>query len=86
MSTFPTLTFLRRRVLPALAVIASLSLLHLADSTALAQTEANEVSQNDPIEGSWICKIDKLPQGGSFTALTSFTAGGLLSLLARSTK
>jgi hypothetical protein len=55
-------------------------MLNVTGSPALAQTEANEHSQNgnDPIEGSWICKIDRIAQGDSFTTLTSFTAGGVV--------
>jgi hypothetical protein len=55
-------------------------MLYVTASPALAQTEARGSSQDvdDPIEGSWICKIDRIGQGDSFTALTSFTAGGVV--------
>jgi len=85
MLTSQTITILRRRALLALAAISSLTfLLHVAGSPALAQTEAREHSRHvsrdvdDPIEGTWICKIDRIAQGESFTALMSFAAGGVV--------
>jgi hypothetical protein len=81
MPTSHTLIILRRRALHTLAAISFLSsTLFVTASPALAQTEARGSSQdvNDPIEGSWICKIDRIAQGDSFTALTSFTAGGVV--------
>ena len=81
MPTSHTLIILRRRVLSTIAAISFLSsMLYVTASPALAQTEARGSSQgvDDPIEGSWICKIDRVGQGDSFTALTSFTAGGVV--------
>ena len=81
MPTSHTLIILRRRALSTLAAISFLSLmLYVTASPALAQTEARGSSQDvdDPIEGSWICKIDRIGQVDSFTALTSFTAGGVV--------
>jgi hypothetical protein len=81
MPTSLTLTILGRRALLALAALLFLPLtLQLTGSPAVAQTEAKGSTQNldDPIEGSWICKIDRISQGDSFTALTSFTAGGVV--------
>ena len=81
MPTSQTLTIPGRRALHALAAISILSLmLHVTGSPAFAQAEARGSHQDldDPIEGSWICKIDRIGDGVSFTALQSFTAGGVV--------
>ena len=81
MPTSHTLIILRRRALSTIAAISFSSLmLYVTASPALAQTEVRGSSQvvDDPIEGSWICKIDRIGQVDSFTALTSFTAGGVV--------
>lgn len=64
---------------------ASLALLLGLSSTAYAQDESSEqaavhdsqVSRNAPIEGTWIFTVDRVSQGFSFSALQSFTAGGV---------
>jgi hypothetical protein len=80
MQNFHTLTNAKRRSLFFLAAIAFMSfLLQVTAPSAWAQFESNEHYRDadDPIEGSWIFKIDKVGQGVSFTALTSFAAGGV---------
>ena len=81
MPTSQTLTILSRGTRHTLAAISLFScMLHLTGSPARAQTEGRESYQdrNDPIEGSWIFQIDRGGQNGSFTALNSFAAGGVV--------
>jgi hypothetical protein len=75
-----------RRLLITPAILALVTGL---SSTAYAQDESSElssqkvgvdegqVSRNAPIEGTWIFAIDRVSQGFSFSALQSFTAGGV---------
>ncbi len=82
MSTSQKLIVLRRGTLHTLAAISLISLmLHITGSPAFAQTEARESYQDrdDPIEGSWIFEVNRGNQGGSFTALNAFTAGGVIA-------
>src|SRR5215467_5556955 len=71
-------------IMPAiLAVVTGMS------SSAYAQDERSgffsgrvgvdegQVSRTAPIEGTWIFTIDRVSQGFSFSALQSFTAGGV---------
>lgn len=66
-----------------LSLIAALSLLALmlpaTTSIAKAQTELPEdhARLTSPIEGSWIFTVDLVNQGTTFTAVASFTAGGV---------
>ncbi len=75
-----TLTIMRRK---ALSLVAALSLLALmlptTTSIAKAQTELPEAHAGlaSPIEGSWIFTVDLINQGTTFTAVASFTAGGV---------
>lgn len=46
-------------------------------STAKAQDEESESELSAPIEGSWITRVYRPTSGVTFTALQSFTAGGV---------
>jgi hypothetical protein len=67
----------------AVSVLGALTILAFAvpmlSSRALAQTELQERrgGLSSPIEGSWIFSIDRINQGTTFTAVASFTAGGV---------
>ncbi len=61
-----------------LLVLTSAALALGAGSTCSAATAENAGSGlSAPIEGTWILNIDRVNQGFSFTALQSFTAGGV---------
>lgn len=66
-----------------LSLVAALSLLALmlpaTTSIAKAQAELPEDHARlaSPIEGSWIFTVDLVNQGTTFTAVASFTAGGV---------
>ena len=73
-----SVTALKRR---AVSLLGALTLLAFAvpvvSSTALAESESqeNHARLSSPIEGSWIFSVDAGPV--SFTALASFSAGGV---------
>jgi hypothetical protein len=76
-----TLSALRCRPLNTVAALSVVSLILLTtSSSALAHAGTNEFDKDadHSIEGSWICKIDRISLGDSFTALMSFTAGGVV--------
>jgi hypothetical protein len=54
-------------------------MLSATNSPVLAQSESAEShhGQESSIEGSWICSINRTTQGVVFTALMSFTEGGV---------
>src|SRR5437763_16451242 len=59
-------------------VLTSAALALGACATCSAATADNGRSGlSAPIEGTWILNIDRVTQGFSFTALQSFTAGGV---------
>ena len=61
-----------------LLVLTSAALALGASGTCSAATADNARSGlSAPIEGTWIVNIDRVTQGFSFTALQSFTAGGV---------
>jgi hypothetical protein len=76
---------LRRLIIaPAiLALITGLSSMAYAQNVGLgsrfeaARTDENQARLAAPIEGTWILTIDRVNQGFSFSALQSFTAGGV---------
>ena len=78
MITERNITSMKRR---AVSLLRTLTILALAvpvlNSIAMAQTEAQENAGGmaSPIEGSWILSVDAGPV--SFTALASFSAGGV---------
>jgi hypothetical protein len=55
-------------------------LLSASSTPASAQVEANEFHSEwrDSAEGTWKCKVDRIPQGGSFNVFMSFAAGGVV--------
>jgi hypothetical protein len=75
-----SVTALKRR---AVSLLGALTLLAFAvpvvSSTALAESESqeNHARLSSPIEGSWIFSVDRINQGTTFTAVASFTAGGV---------
>lgn len=80
MPTIQKLTNRRRKALKALAAFSLFAcMLSATNSTAAAQTELPETSagRSLAIEGSWIFTNDLINQGTTFTAVASFTAGGV---------
>jgi hypothetical protein len=67
----------------AIGLLGTLSILALAlltlNSTASAQTEFrfDHDDSSAPIEGTWIVRNERINQGFTFTAVASFTAGGV---------
>jgi hypothetical protein len=75
-----SVTALKRKAVSLLGVLTILAFaVPLLNSRALAQTELQESNAglSSPIEGSWIFSIDRINQGTTFTAVASFTAGGV---------
>jgi hypothetical protein len=71
---------MKRKPLSLLGAVSVVALmLPVTHSPAAAQTELPESHTGlaSPIEGSWILTIDRINQGTTFTALMSFTAGGV---------
>jgi hypothetical protein len=66
-----------------LALVTGLSsMAHAQNERSASGFEAARVDENQarlvaPIEGTWILTIDRVSQGFSFSALQSFTAGGV---------
>jgi hypothetical protein len=73
------LTTMKHKGLHLLGAISVLALMLPATSaSASAQSELAEANGgSESIEGTWICSIDRITQGITFTALMSFTAGGV---------
>jgi hypothetical protein len=77
-------TVRRLMIAPAmLALVTGLSPMAHAQNESLgsrfdeARVHENQARLVAPIEGTWILTIDRLSQGFSFSALQSFTAGGV---------
>lgn len=81
MPTHRNITITKRKAVTLLGAFTILALAVPAiNSTASAQTESpgNNGGLSSPIEGSWIFTIKRINQQGfTFTALGSFTAGGV---------
>ena len=78
MITKRNITAIKRRAVSLLRTLTTLALaVPILNSTAMAQADAQENAGAiaAPIEGSWIFSIDAGPV--SFTALASFSAGGV---------
>ena len=61
-----------------LLLLASATLaLGTGDTCSAATADNARSGLSAPIEGTWILNIDRVTQGFSFTALQSFTAGGV---------
>lgn len=75
------LTTIRRKALSLLGTASVLALLLPGiSSTAWAQdgsSEQGNVGVASSLEGSWVLTIDRITQGVTFTAVQSFTAGGV---------
>lgn len=79
-----THTVRRLMIAPAiLALVTGLSSMAHAQNETLgsrfdgARVDENQARLAAPIEGTWILTIDRVSQGFSFSALQSFTAGGV---------
>ena len=80
MTTYRNITTMKRKAVSLLGAFTILALaVPAVNSTAAAQTESrdNNGVLSSPIEGSWIFTIERINQGFSFTAVASFTAGGV---------
>jgi hypothetical protein len=80
MLVIQNLTTMKRKAVNLLGAVSVLAMmLPVTSSPALAQSESAESNRGlaSPIEGSWILAIDRINQGITFTALMSFTGGGV---------
>src|SRR4051794_7851867 len=80
MSVIRNLTTMKRKALHLLGAVSVVAIILPATSSpAWAQSELAESkgAQAAPIEGTWILTIHRVNQGITFSALQSFTAGGV---------
>lgn len=73
-------TKLKRKTLNLLGAVSVLALmLPATNSPALAQSGSAEPNggMEAPIDGTWIVTVDRINTGVKFTAMQSFTAGGV---------
>ena len=80
MSVIRNLTTMKRKALHLLGAVSVVAIILPATSSpAWAQSELAESkgAQAAPIEGTWIMTIHRVNQGITFSALQSFTAGGV---------
>lgn len=66
----------RQRETSSLMITSALIALGIAGMSSSARAEEGS-GLSAPIEGTWILTIDRVSQGFSFSALQSFTAGGV---------
>ena len=67
----------RKRVASRLIIPSALIALSIGGMSSIARAEEQGSGLSAPIEGTWILTIHRVSQGISFSALQSFTAGGV---------
>jgi hypothetical protein len=77
MAIYRNVTVMKRKVVSLLGAFAILALAVPAVVSAQTELAERDEGSSSPIEGSWIFEIDRINQGITFTALMSFTAGGV---------